>query len=105
MDSKTTKVVKSKIKEIDKLMNLDSRHPRFKAWHVATMNILKNLPAEFNKSVNEFKRLTFEDTKYHREKKPYNPAQKGKYAQHLESAKKILTGLVGQKKDKSNLTG
>ncbi|MGM0366462.1 MAG: hypothetical protein ACQEP5_07990 [Actinomycetota bacterium] len=100
MDTKISKAIKSKIKDIDKLMELDSRHPRFKTWQVSTMSILKNLPPEFNHTVKDFKKLTFEDTKYHRGKNLYDPSQKDKFIEDLQAAKKILTVLVSKKEDK-----
>lgn len=102
MDTKSAKAIKSKIKEIGKLMDLDSRHPRFKAWHASCMSILKNLPPTFKGRVNDFKKLAFEDTKYHRGKNLYDPAQKKKFLEDLQAAKKMLTDMVGAEKKKTS---
>ncbi|MDZ7838995.1 MAG: hypothetical protein U5N58_14255 [Actinomycetota bacterium] len=79
MDEKIKKAIKTKIKEADKLKSFDSRHPRFKAWHASTMGLLKTLPSELGSKVDQFKKLSFEDTKYHRGKNLYDPAQNQKY--------------------------
>ncbi len=102
MDAKISKAIKNKIKEIGKLQELDSRHPRFKAWHASCMSILKNLPPQLSGKVNDFKKLAFEDTKYHRGKNLYDPAQKDKFVEDLQSAKKILTGLIETKKEQGS---
>ncbi len=96
MDPKLLEAIQKKVKDIDKLEELDSRHPRFKAWQASVRSILKNLPPEFNNEVNDFKRLSFEDTKYHRGKNLYDPSKKDKYIKDLESARKILAGLAAK---------
>ncbi|MFO7928812.1 MAG: hypothetical protein R6U35_04010 [Candidatus Humimicrobiaceae bacterium] len=100
MDQKLIKNIRSKIKEIKNMQNLSSKHPKFKSWHASTLALLKGLPPEKTKVLNEFKKLTFEDTKYHRGKNVFEPAFDQKFVDDLNQAKKILTKLTPKKSTK-----
>ncbi|MDD3777310.1 MAG: hypothetical protein PHN32_06870 [Actinomycetota bacterium] len=97
MDTKIIKGIKDKIKEVEKLRDFDARHPRFRAWHVSTIGLLKLLPAEFKGKLAEFKKLSFEDTKYRRGKNLYDPAQNQKYLEDLSAAASLLSSLIPKK--------
>lgn len=102
MDEKIKKAIKNKIKEADKLKSFDPRHPRFKNWHATTMSLLKNLPIELGNKVDQFKKLSFEDTKYHRGRNLYDPAQNQKYLDDLSTAAAILKDLIPKKEKKKS---
>ncbi|MCG9479754.1 MAG: hypothetical protein K9H14_06035 [Actinomycetia bacterium] len=102
MDEKIKKAIKNKIKEADKLKSFDSRHPRFKTWHAATMSLLKTLPPEPGNKIGQFKKLSFEDTKYHRGRNLYDPAQNQKYLDDLSAAAAILKELIPKKEKKDS---
>lgn len=91
--------IKKKLKEIKSIRNLSSRDFRFKNWHASTINLLKNLPSDFNLDVNDFKKLTFTDTKYHRGNRFFNPLDNTKYREDLDSAVKILKKITSIKKE------
>ncbi len=88
-----------KLKEIDSLKNLNNKDFKFKTWHVSTINLLKTLPKDFINEVNDFKKLTFSDTKYHRGARPFNPLNNTKYIEDLDSAGKILKKIIPAKKE------
>ncbi len=88
-----------RLKEIKTIMDLSSRDLRFKNWHASTVNLLKTLPSNFIIDVNNFKKLTFTDTKYHRGKKFFNPADDTQYRKDLDSAAKILKKITSTKKE------
>ncbi len=92
------KIIK-KQKEIKAIGNLSSRDFRFKNWHASTMNLLKSLPSDFIFDINDFKKLTFTDTKYHRGKKFFNPKDDTQYREDLDSAAKILKKITSVKKE------
>ena len=91
--------LENKLKEVKLIRNLGSSDFRFKNWHAGTINLLKNLPSDFILDVNDFKKLTFIDTKYHRGKKFFNPADNTKYREDLDSAVKILKKITSIKKE------
>lgn len=91
--------LKDKLKEIEKIRNLNSKDLKFKSWHASTINTLKGLSLTYPKEVNSFKKLTFTDTKYHRGKKPpFNPSDENKYNQDLNAAEKLLKKILSAKK-------
>jgi hypothetical protein len=88
------KNLKEKIKEISNLGNLNSRDFKFKSWHVSTLNMLRSLPPRiYSKFLNDFKKLTFTDTKYHRDKKDFN-SDIEKYSEDLAKAEEILKRIT-----------
>ena len=91
--------IKKRLKEVKLIINLSSKDFRFKNWHASTINLLKNLPPDFILDVNDFKKLTFTDTKYHRGKKFFNPADNTRYREDLDSAVKILKKITSIKKE------
>jgi hypothetical protein len=90
--------LKIKIKEARKIMGLNSRHFGFKNWHTTVVNLLRNLPSGYSAEVNDFKKLAFEDTGYHRGKKFFSQADNAKYVESLESAISILKKIIDHKK-------
>lgn len=98
MDEKELqKAFSSKVKEIKALRDLGSRNLKFKNWHVSTLSLLKHLPKEFTKQANEFKRLAFTDTKYHRSKRPEESEDIQIFNKDLDSAAKILKSIKPSK--------
>ena len=97
MNQKFVKNIKSKVSEIKDIQKFNSKHPRFKSWHASTLSLLKNLPPEKTKILNEFKKLTFEDTKYHRGKNVFEPAFEKKFVDDLNKAKRLLSRLIPKK--------
>lgn len=93
--------LKVKSREIKNLRNLNSKDLKFKSWYAVTINLLKNLPSDYSKDVNTFKKLTFTDTKYHRGKIPYSPEDENRYNKDLAAADKILKKILISKKDTS----
>ena len=91
--------IENKLKEVKLIRNLSSKDFRFKNWHASTINLLKNLPSDFTLDVNDFKKLIFTDTKYHRGKKFFNPADNTRYREDLDSAVKILKKITSIKKE------
>jgi len=91
--------IKKKLKEVKSIRNLSSKDFRFKNWHASTINLLKNLPSDFILDVNDFKKLTFTDTKYHRGNRFFNPLDNTKYREDLDSAVKILKKITLSKKE------
>lgn len=88
------KNLKEKIKEISGLGNLNSRDFKFKSWHVSTLNLLRSLPPRiYSNFLNDFKKLTFTDTKYHRDKKDFNTDME-KYGKDLTEAEEILKKIT-----------
>ncbi|MBM3706883.1 MAG: hypothetical protein FJW69_00865 [Actinobacteria bacterium] len=86
----------SRLKEIKNLRNLTAREPRFKNWHVSTIALLKNLSGTYFKDIGRFKKLSFSDTKYHRGKNIYNPADTDRYNLDLAAAENILKRIILQ---------
>jgi len=97
IDKELLEKIDKKLKEIKSLRNLNSRDPGFKNWHASTINLLKMLPREFVRDVNNFKKLTFADTGYHRGNKPFSPADNTKYLQDLDNAVNILKKIASTK--------
>ena len=95
--------IKNKLKEVKSIKNLSSRDFRFKNWHAGTINLLKNLPSDFILDVNDFKKLTFTDTKYHRGSRFFNPLDNTKYREDLDSAVKILKKITSSRKEAASL--
>ena len=91
--------IEKKLKEVKLIRNLSSKDFRFKNWHVSTINLLRNLPPDFIQDINDFKKLTFSDTKYHRGKRFFNPSDNTKYREDLDSAVKILKKITSIKKE------
>ncbi len=86
--------LKTKMKEADKISGLSSRHFRFKNWHATTLNLMRNLPSNYLPEVTDFKKLAFEDTKFHRGKKFFSQTDDTKYREDLGSAVTILKKIV-----------
>ena len=99
MDKETIDKINKKLKEINSLKSLSSRDFKFKTWHASTINLLKMLPRDFINDVNNFKKLAFSDTKYHRGGKSFNPPDNTRYIEDLDSAGKILKKLIPLKKE------
>jgi hypothetical protein len=95
--------IDEKLKETRSLRNLSSRDFRFKNWHASTINLLKILPSEFSSYVNDFKKLTFTDTKYHRGARPFNPLDDTKYSEDLDSAVDILKKITLEEKESKSV--
>ena len=86
-----------KLKETQAIRNLNSKDFRFKNWHASTVNLLKTLPLNFIQDINNFKKLTFVDTKYHRGNRFSNPSYDARYQEDLDSASTILKKIVSTK--------
>jgi hypothetical protein len=91
--------LKTKIKEAEKISGLNSKHFGFKNWHATILNLLRNLPSNYFPEINDFKKLAFEDTKFHRGKKFFSQTDNTKYREDLESAVTILKKIVDSSKD------
>lgn len=91
--------IEKKLKETKSIRNSHSKDSRFKNWHTSTINLLKNLPSDFIQDINDFKKLTFTDTKYHRSNRFFNPADDARYREDLDSAVKILKKIISTKKE------
>jgi len=90
--------LKTKIKEAKKISGLGSRHFGFKNWNTTTLNLLRNLPSGYLIEINDFKKLAFEDTKFHRGKRFFSQTDNTRYREDLESAAAILEKIVSSKK-------
>ena len=86
--------LKTKIKEAKKISSLSSKHFGFKSWHAAILNLLRNLPSNYLPEINDFKKLAFEDTKFHRGNRYFSQTDNTKYMEDLESAVTILKKIV-----------
>lgn len=95
--------IDKKLKETRALSNLSSRDFRFKNWHASTINLLKTLPSEFSSYVNNFKKLTFTDTKFHRGARPFNPLDDTKYSEDLDAAVDILKKITSARKESKSV--
>jgi len=99
MDKELLEKIKKRLKETRSIRNLSSKDFRFKNWHASTINLLRNLLPDFIQDINDFKKLTFSDTKYHRGSRFYNPADDTKYREDLDSAEKILKKITLAKEE------
>ena len=90
--------LKTRIKDAEKISGLNSKHFGFKNWHVATLNLLRNLPSNYLPEINDFKKLAFEDTKFHRGNRYFSQTDNTKYREDLESAIVILKKIVDSTK-------
>jgi len=90
--------LKIKIKETDKLTGLNSRHFGFKNWHNTTLSLLRNLPSAYSNEINDFKRLSFEDTGFHRGNRFFTQTDNTKYREDLGTAADVLEKIVSIKK-------
>ena len=96
--------LKTKIKEAKKISGLNSKHFGFKNWHTTTLNLLRNLPSNYLPEINDFKKLAFEDTKFHRGNRYFSQTDNTKYMEDLESAIVILKKIVdSDKSDKPKI--
>ncbi len=86
--------LKTKLKDATKIVNLSSKDFRFKGWHAGTITLLRNLPPGYKLDINDFKKLTFEDTKYRRGNKFFNPGDNAKYTEDINMAGKILKKII-----------
>jgi hypothetical protein len=93
------KGIKEKIKEIKDLRKANSRDFKFKSWHVSTLNLLRSLQPAHSSEINTFKKLSFADTKYHRNMKASTTEDLNKFAEDLEKAEEILKGISSNKLD------
>lgn len=91
------KGIKEKIKEIKDLRKFSSRDFKFKSWHVGTINLLRNLQTTHSREISEFKKLSFTDTKYHRDKKSSAVEDLNKFAEDLDKAEEILNRISSNK--------
>ncbi len=103
MDKELSEKINKKLKEAGPLRNLNSKDFRFKTWHASTMNLLKMLPSDFTRDINDFKKLTFTDTKYHRGNKPFSSSDNTKYLEDLDNTIKILEKITSAKKENKPL--
>ena len=87
------KDIKEKIKEIKGLSKFNSRDFKFKSWHVSTLNLLRSLQPKHPREINAFKKLSFADTKYHRDTKASTAEDLNKFAEDLEKAEEILKSI------------
>lgn len=99
MDKELLEKIDKKLKEIKSLRNLNSRDFRFKTWHASTINLLKMLPSDFARDINDFKKLTFTDTKYHRDNRPFSTSGNTKYLEDLDNTVNILKKITSAKKE------
>ncbi len=99
IDKELMNKIENKLKETGSIRNLNSKDFRFKNWHASTINLLKTLPPYFIQDINDFKKLTFIDTKYHRGNRFLNPAYDPRYLEDLDSATTILKKIVSVKKE------
>jgi hypothetical protein len=99
IDKELLEKINKKLGEIKSLRNLNSKDPAFKNWHVSMINLLKMLPREFINDVNDFKKLTFTDTGYHRGNRPFSAADNTKYLNDLDNAGKILKKILPAKRE------
>lgn len=97
--------LKTKINEAKKISGLNSKHFGFKNWHATILNLLRNLPSNYLPEINDFKKLAFEDTKFHRGKKFFSQTDNTKYREDLGSAVTILKKIVDSSKDEKSRTG
>ena len=100
-EKKLLKSLRGRLKEINDIRNLNSKDLKFKSWHISTINTLKRLPSNYSREVNNFKKLNFTDTKYHRGKKIFNPSDERKYREDLDTALEILKKITSVKKANS----
>src|SRR4030065_1922825 len=99
IDKELLEKIEKKLKETGSIRNLNSRDFRFKNWHASTINLLKTLPSYFMQDINDFKKLTFIDTKYHRGNRFSNPSYDVRYLEDLDSAAAILKKIITAKKE------
>ncbi len=97
--------LKTKIEEAKKISGLNSKHFGFKNWHATILNLLRNLPSNYLPEINDFKKLAFEDTKFHRGNRYFSQTDNTKYMEDLESAVTILKKIVDSSKDEKPKTG
>ena len=90
--------LKTKIEEAKKISGLNSKHFGFKNWHTTILNLLRNLPSNYLPEINDFKKLVFEDTKFHRGKKFFSQTDNTKYREDLGSAVTILKKIIDSSK-------
>ena len=90
--------LKIKIKEAKKISGLNSKHFGFKNWHTTTLNLLRNLPSNYLSHINDFKKLAFEDTKFHRGNRYFSQTDNTKYREDLESAIIIFKKIIDSDK-------
>lgn len=91
--------LKAKIRETKEMTGLNSKSFRFRNWQISTMNLLRSLPSDYAQQINDFKKLNFEDTKFHRGKKFAGQGDNTKFREGLDSAGRILESITaGSKK-------
>ncbi len=96
----------TKIEEAKKISGLNGRHFGFKNWHASTLNLLRNLPLNYLPDINDFKKLAFEDTKFHRGNRYFSQTDNTKYRKDLESAIVVLKKIANSvKSDKTKIGG
>jgi hypothetical protein len=88
------KGLKEKLNEAGKITGLNSRHPGFKNWHSTAMQLLRELPPLFSMEVNNFKKLTFEETGYRRGRKFFSGKNNTRFSQDLDTASVILKDIL-----------
>lgn len=86
--------LKIKLEEAKKILNFSSKDFKFKSWQASTLTLLRALPSIYKFDVNNFKKLIFEDTKYHRGNKFFSSGHDAKYAKDMNSAIAILKKIT-----------
>jgi hypothetical protein len=86
--------LKRKIKEAKKISGFNSRHFAFKNWHATVMQLLRELPSSYLADINEFKKLSFEDTRFKRGRKFFSSPDNSRFVEDLETSVKILKGII-----------
>jgi hypothetical protein len=94
--------LKRKIKEAKKISGFNSRHFAFKNWHATVMQLLRELPSSYLPDINEFKKLSFEDTRFKRGRKFLSSPDNSRFVEDLEASVNILKGIIkkGKQEDK-----
>ena len=96
------KELKAKIKDSKSLSGFNSKHFGFKNWQATTIQILRELPSLYFKEVNDFRKLTFENTGYQRGNKFSSRTDNTKYIEDLDTAVIILKKIISKKKLKDD---
>jgi len=86
--------LKRKISEAKKLSRFNSRHFAFKNWHATVMQLLRELPPSYVQEINDFKKLSFEDTRFKRGRKFFTGPDNSRFIEDLQTSIDILTGIV-----------
>lgn len=88
--------LKKRIKDVKKITGFNSRHFAFKNWHATIMQLLKELPSSYAIEINDFKKLSFEDTRFKRGRKFLTSTDNSRFVQDLESSVNILERIINK---------